>query len=84
MMPPPMMAPPPPMMMREQHNFPTLYVGDLDKNIQEDFLYEYFRKWGIVYSIRVMRDKQQRVSRGFAFVSFYNPKEGTPFFYLFF
>jgi len=37
-------------------NFPTLYVGDLDEAVTEEMLYNFFIKYGPIYSVRIMRD----------------------------
>jgi len=38
-------------------------------------LYNYFIKYGPIFSVRVMRDYTLKKSRGFAFVSYYNLKD---------
>jgi hypothetical protein len=58
-------------------NFPTLYVGDLDEAINEEMLYNFFINYGPIYSVRIMRDLQNKKSRGFAYLSYYNLKDGT-------
>lgn len=55
-----------------QRNFPTLYVGDLDEAINEEMLYNFFIQKGPIFSVRIMRDLQNKKSRGFAYLSFYN------------
>lgn len=35
---------------------PTLYVGDLDEAVTEEMLYNFFIKYGLIYSVRIMRD----------------------------
>lgn len=68
---------PPMVPMKNMQNFPTLYVGDIDEQITEEALYLHFNRFGQIFSIRIMRDRYlQRRSRGFAFISFYNPKDG--------
>lgn len=57
-------------------NLLTLYIGDLEEHISEEILYPYFLKFGHIFSLKVMRDKFQRKSRGFAFITYYNIKDG--------
>lgn len=38
-------------------------------------LFNFFSKYGQIYSVKVMRDKYNKKSRGFAFVQFWQPKE---------
>jgi len=38
-------------------------------------LYNFFIKYGPIYSVRIMRDSHNKKSRGFAFLSFYNKKD---------
>ena len=54
----------------------TLYIGDLEEQISEELLYPYFSKFGPIYSLKVMRDRYLRKSRGFGFLSYYNQKDG--------
>jgi len=70
--------PHPPMMQNNVmlgKSYPTLYVGDLEEQITEDYLYNYFSKFGNLFSVKVMRESQSKKSRGFAFVSFYQQKD---------
>lgn len=56
----------------------ALYIGDLDDQIDEGLLYQYFFKYGPIYSVRIMHDAyNQKKSRGFGYVTFYSPKDGT-------
>jgi polyadenylate-binding protein len=54
---------------------PPLYVGDLDDNIHEEFLYDIFSKYGPLHFVRIMRDSGTGKSRGYAFVNFVNPRD---------
>lgn len=53
----PMMGMPMPMgnsMVGRSH--PTLYIGDLDEAVTEEMLYNFFIKYGPIFSVRIMRD----------------------------
>lgn len=52
-----------------------LYVGDLEELVTEEMLFNYFSKFGFIYSVRVLRDFRNKKSRGFAFVTFYVLRE---------
>ena len=55
----------------------TLYIGDIDDQLNEGMLYQYFIKFGPIYSVRIMRDVyNQKKSRGFGYVTYYNAKDG--------
>lgn len=56
-------------------NYPTLYVGELEEQINEEILYSYFSQYGPIIMVRVMRDATQKFSRGFGYVSFVNQHE---------
>jgi len=70
------MMPPWPMMPMKPTTFaPPLYVGDLDENIHEEYLYDIFQKYGPLHFVRIMRDSGTGKSRGYAFVNFVNPRD---------
>jgi polyadenylate-binding protein len=54
---------------------PALYVGDVDETIQEEFLYDFFSKYGALHFVRIMRDHTTGKSRGYGFVNFINPRD---------
>lgn len=60
----------------------SLYVGDLDKNVNETQLYDLFNQVGQVITVRVCRDLIRNTSLGYAYVNFSNPQDGnyTPFY----
>ena len=49
-----------------------LFVGDLDKRIDKDTLEQFFKGYGPIFSIKIMRHAQKHTSRGFGYVVFYN------------
>jgi len=54
---------------------PALYIGDLDENIQEEFLYDFFSRFGPIHFVRIMRDSATGKSRGYGFVNFIHPRD---------
>lgn len=57
----------------------TLYVGNLDSNVTEELLFSYFSKYGLIYSLKIPKDRQTKISRGFGFVNFFQPNCGRSF-----
>ncbi|KAL7669297.1 hypothetical protein ACOME3_009959 [Neoechinorhynchus agilis] len=60
-----------------QELFPptTLYVGDLDLEVDEQILWQKFSSCGPIYSIRVCRDFLSTQSLGYAYVNFQNSSD---------
>lgn len=55
----------------------SLYVGDLEGNVNEGQLYDLFSQVAQVVSIRVCRDQTKRSSLGYAYVNFANAQDGS-------
>lgn len=47
-----------------------LYVGNLDKELNEQILYNTFSAYGPLYSVKIMKHMLTKESRGFGFVNF--------------
>lgn len=48
--------------------FSSLFVCNFPSNVDERFLTSIFSRYGEVYSVKIVRDKITRQSKGFAFV----------------
>lgn len=59
--------------IREKCN---VYVGNLEREIDDEMLRRHFSKFGTITSPKVMRDKQG-VSKGYGFVCFTTPGEAS-------
>lgn len=55
--------------------FMNIYVGNLNYRIQEDDLKSVMERYGIVDSIKVIKDRETGRSKGFAFVEMQNDKD---------
>ncbi|KAH7524900.1 hypothetical protein FEM48_Zijuj06G0168400 [Ziziphus jujuba var. spinosa] len=55
----------------------SLYVGDLDPNVNEGQLFDLFNQVAQVVSIRVCRDQARRQSLGYAYVNYGNPQDAA-------
>ncbi len=45
-----------------------IYIGNLPADIYEDELVEMFQEYGVVKSIKIIKDRYTKKSRGYAFV----------------
>ncbi|KAK7357157.1 hypothetical protein VNO80_16440 [Phaseolus coccineus] len=55
----------------------SLYVGDLDGNVNEEQLYDLFSQVAQIVSIRVCRDQSKRSSLGYAYVNFSTAQDAS-------
>ncbi|XP_020231703.1 polyadenylate-binding protein 3 [Cajanus cajan] len=55
----------------------SLYVGDLEGNVNEGQLYDLFSQVAQIVSIRVCRDQAKRSSLGYAYVNFSNAQDAA-------
>ncbi|XP_044470296.1 polyadenylate-binding protein 4-like [Mangifera indica] len=55
----------------------ALYIGDLDPNVNDSQLYDFFNQVGQVMSVRVCRDMSTRRSLGYGYVNYSNPHDAA-------
>lgn len=49
----------------------NLFVGNVDKDVDERMLYETFSRFGVLIAQpKIMRDPETNISKGFAFVNY--------------
>ena len=46
----------------------NIYIGNLPRDLEEDELVEMFVEYGTVKSVKIIRDRQTKMSRGYGFV----------------
>ncbi|CAD7703433.1 unnamed protein product [Ostreobium quekettii] len=51
----------------------TLYIGNLAPNVDENLLLNYFAVFGQITNVQVIRDRDTKQSRGFAFITYGHP-----------
>lgn len=51
---------------------PSLYVGNLHKEVNEDFLLNFFQEVGPIVNVKIPCDRETRRSLGYAYVNFQN------------
>lgn len=67
---PPGVLPKKPMMVNNINTGETLYIGNLEKTVNEEKLMNEFSSFGKILGCKVMRDTYTGYSRGFGFVTF--------------
>ena len=55
-------------------NSPYIYIGSLPYDVSEDDLKTVFAQYGVVTKVNLVRDKETKKSKGFAFLAYANPK----------
>jgi RNA recognition motif-containing protein len=60
---------------REFHMSQKIYVGNLSSNVANEMLAERFARFGVVYSAKVITDRETHRSMGFAFVEMASPED---------
>lgn len=54
-----------------------VYVGNLPYHVNEDHLRDYFRRFGNIQSVRIIRNARTGRSKGFAFVTYSDESEAS-------
>ena len=54
----------------------NIYIGNLNYRVREDDLKQVMEEYGIVDSVKIIKDRETGRSKGFAFVEMPNDAEG--------
>lgn len=46
----------------------NIYIGNLPKDMEEDELSEMFSEYGSVRTVKIIRDRHTKISRGYGFI----------------
>ena len=58
-------------------NSPQIYIGGIPFELNEGDILTVFAQYGRIKKINLMRDKETQKSKGFAFISYENPKSSV-------
>ena len=58
-------------------NSPHIYIGGIPFELNEGDILTVFAQYGRIKKINLMRDKETQKSKGFAFISYENPKSSV-------
>ncbi len=46
----------------------NIYIGNLPKDMEEEELFEMFTEYGSVKTVKIIRDRHTKISRGYGFI----------------
>ena len=55
----------------------NMYVGNLSYNVKESDLRQVMEEYGVVESVKLITDRETRISKGFAFVEMPESSEAS-------
>lgn len=61
--------------IQERNQEATVYVGDLDPQVNEALLWELFLQGGPVVNVHIPKDKLTQAHMGYGFVEFHNEED---------